>query len=581
MSRSEAFDDSLSHMWFPLRLKFFLFATLLAVAPLAIVGQNLTQMTRDELKSAANEDLTAVAAQLRTQFDNQFQGRWLSPLMVIRNGIDSEELGVPQKASLLTLGLQELPGVVALQLAIDGSKLPIMATDQTYSQRLEAAGLDPVAALTTAPEMLSKIAATGQFGRPLIRQDTTTGDWLATLALPLKTTIAGRGVTLAAKIELSSLTELVQRHPFAQRGEITVIDQTGRSVLGTDQTLLIERSIVQDALPLIVAEARADTLQTYTRPDGTLMLGAYTFPDWFPWAIVTEISEERAYGVVNAITEQILIVGIIGFVIASIGALVFARRLTRPILDIGETAEAVGAGDLNARVRDLQRNDEIGQLAQRFNTMIGELSERLELMKFVSAGTMSAIQEASGGMARGGTRQRISVIFTDIRGYTEFSEAHPPETVIEALNAYFDVQARIVVARGGDIDKFIGDALVAVWLDEDMEKRAALCCVEIAEAMQGMLEKYPEYNLHVGIGIASGEAVMGAVGAEGRMDFTVLGSTVNRAARLCAKADPGEVLTDEATRTGGEQTGIRFDALAPIELKGYAEPVPAYSARRC
>ena len=69
-------------MRFPLRLKFFVFAALLAVAPLVLVGQNLTQLTRDELKSAANEDLTTVAGQLRASFDNTFQGRWLTPLMV-------------------------------------------------------------------------------------------------------------------------------------------------------------------------------------------------------------------------------------------------------------------------------------------------------------------------------------------------------------------------------------------------------------------------------------------------------------------------------------------------------------------
>ena len=84
-------------MRFPLRLKFFLFASLLALAPLAMVGQNLTQLTRDELKSAANEDLTTVAAALRTRFDSTFQGRWLTPLMVIRNGVDSTDLGVAQK----------------------------------------------------------------------------------------------------------------------------------------------------------------------------------------------------------------------------------------------------------------------------------------------------------------------------------------------------------------------------------------------------------------------------------------------------------------------------------------------------
>ena len=74
-------------MRFPLRLKFFVFAVLLAMGPLALVGQNLTQLTRDELKSAANEDLTTVAAELRATFDNTFQGRWLTPLTVIRNGV--------------------------------------------------------------------------------------------------------------------------------------------------------------------------------------------------------------------------------------------------------------------------------------------------------------------------------------------------------------------------------------------------------------------------------------------------------------------------------------------------------------
>ena len=72
-------------MRFPLRLKFFVFAALLAVVPLAMVGQNLTRLTRDELKSAANEDLTTVAAELRTAFDNTFRGRWLTPLTVIRH----------------------------------------------------------------------------------------------------------------------------------------------------------------------------------------------------------------------------------------------------------------------------------------------------------------------------------------------------------------------------------------------------------------------------------------------------------------------------------------------------------------
>ncbi|MEX0285739.1 MAG: adenylate/guanylate cyclase domain-containing protein [Paracoccaceae bacterium] len=569
-------------MRFPLRLKFFIFASLLAVAPLGMVAQNLTQLTRDELKSVANEDLTTVAAQLREAFDSTFAGRWLSPLMVIRNGVDSNELGVPQKISLLTLGLQELPQVVALQLSVEGTDLPILVTNEAFAQKLAAAGLDPVQVLTTPPDLIKSIEGTGKLGKPLVGQLGPTGDWIATIAIPLTGQIAGRRVTMAAKIELSALSQMVQDHPFAQRGEITVIDPAGRTVLEPEPRALSDRDIVTSAMPLIVAGARADALQPYTRPDGTAMLGAYAFPDTFQWAIVTELSEENAYAVVNQITRQILIVGSVGFLAAAIGALIFARQLTHPILQIGSVAQQVGEGNFSARVKDVRARDEIGDLAKRFNAMIAQLAERLELMKFVSRGTMTAIQAADeDGMSRGGQRRRVSVIFTDIRGYTEFSERVPPEVVIEALNQYFDVQSDIVEAHGGDIDKFVGDALVAVFEGDDMESRAVSCCVSIAEAMQGLLEKYPDYNLHVGVGIASGEVVMGAMGAKERMDFTVLGSTVNLSARLCGKADPGQVLLDRATKEAAKNLpDVQFDELPPIPLKGYADPVPNYAASR-
>jgi len=554
---------------------------LLAVLPLAIVGQNLTKLTRDELKSAANEDLTAVASQLRRAFDNEFQGRWLSPLQVIRNGIDSPDLDVQQKVSLLTLGIQELPQVVALQLAIDGSKLPILAPDQAFAQRLDAAGLDPVTTLSTSPELLADLRARGAYGKPLIDQLDKTGDWIATIALPLDTKIAGRDVTFAAKVNLASMAALVANHPFSARGEISVIDPQGRTVLTSKPVSLTDRSLVRSAMPLITANARADTLQGYTRTDGTKMLGAYAFPNRFPWAVVTEQSEDQAYGVVNAITEQILIVGLLGFAIASVGALIFARRLTKPILEIGSVAELVGSGDFSARVQNVKSRDEIGDLSLRINQMIGHLGERLELMKFVSHGTMNAIQGShKDGMSRGGQRRRVSVIFTDIRGYTEFSERVPPEVVIEALNQYFDVQTDIVEEHHGDVDKFIGDALVAVFEGDEMETRAVQCAVKITTAMQDLLMKFPDYNLHVGIGIASGEVVVGAMGARERMDFTVLGSTVNLSARLCSKADPGQVLLDQATRdASGKLDGVIFEKLDSIALKGYANPVPNFAAK--
>ncbi len=194
------------------------------------------------------------------------------------------------------------------------------------------------------------------------------------------------------------------------------------------------------------------------------MLGAYAFPDSFPWAVVTELSEASAYAVVNHMLRNLLLVGLAGFGVAAAAALFFAGRLTGPILKIGAVAERVGARRPRRARRGGATRDEIGDLAARMNTMIRELSERLELMKFVSRGTVTAIRAAdAAGVARGGERRSVAVLFSDIRGYTAFSEAVAPEVVVEMLNGYLDVQTEIIERNGGDVDKFIGDEVVAVF----------------------------------------------------------------------------------------------------------------------
>ena len=135
-------------MRFPLRAKFFVFATLIATAPLALVGQNLARIARDELKSAANEELTGAAGGLAAAFYATVEGRWLTPLQVIRNGIDSE-----------SLGLSQIADIVALQLTVDGSDLPILVTGQDFSQHLTDAGLDPLEVLRTPPGAVAAMRA--------------------------------------------------------------------------------------------------------------------------------------------------------------------------------------------------------------------------------------------------------------------------------------------------------------------------------------------------------------------------------------------------------------------------------------
>lgn len=570
-------------MRIPLRAKFFVFAVLLALVPLGLVGFNLIRITRDELISAANEELTNVAAQLATDIDSTWRGQLMAPLLVIREGVDSPDLDVPQKISILTLGIAQLPSVKAMQLTIAGSDLPVLVTDQTYVARLQQAGADPLTVLRLGVSEAQMIARDGRFDRPLVRQVSETGDWLARIVLPLRTQIAGRPVTLSAEIELSSLMALRDDNPFLERGEIALIDAKGEAqVEPAGVRDLTDREIVTQVQGLIEANARAIALQSYTRTDGTRMLGAYAFSQAFPWAVISELREAAAYGVVDQMTRTILIVAGIGFGVAGVGALIFAQGLTRPILRIGEAARAVGQGDFSVRLPLVKARDEIGDLAVRFNAMIGELNERVELMKFVSQGTVSAIKSArQGGVARVGERRQLTVLFSDIRGYTAFSESVPPETVVEMLNLYLDSQTQSIRAHLGDVDKFVGDAVVAIFDGPEMERRAVECGLEIQRKMQVLLAEHQDWNLTLGIGIASGEVVLGAMGAKDRMDFTVLGSTVNLAARLCSKAPGGDVLVNATIRDRMVATSapIQFEVLEPLQLKGYAMPVAAYAAQ--
>ncbi len=566
-------------MRFPLRAKFFLFATLIATAPLAIVGQNLVRIARDELKSAANEELSAVAAGLAGSFDTTVRGRWLTPLLVIRSGVDSDALGVDQKVSLLTLGLSQIADVVALQLTVEGSDLPILVTGEDYSARLARAGLDPVETLRAPPTTIDEIRAQRRYGVLAPRLIEATGDWLATVALPLQTKLAGRTVTLSAQVNLAPLNELIRQSPFTRRGEISVVDAEGRTVLEAEPRVLADREIVGNAVPLIDTSVRSEAIESYRNPDGRAMLGAYAFPGAFPWAIIVELSEEKAYAVVNHMLRTLLLVGLAGFGVAAAAALLFARRLTGPILEIGQVAERIGAGDLRARVEGVTTRDELGDLAGRMNAMIRQLSERLELMKFVSRGTITAIAAAdAAGVARGGERRTVAVLFSDIRGYTAFSEAHPPEVVVEMLNSYLDAQTEIVERHGGDVDKFIGDEVVAVFQGEEREKNAVACGLEIQRGLVDLLEAHPEWDLHVGVGIAAGEVVMGAIGASKRLDFTVLGQVVNLAARLASAAPPDAVLVSAAVHDAlAGEAFASFGSLPPIAFKGISAPVPVYA----
>jgi adenylate cyclase len=269
---------------------------------------------------------------------------------------------------------------------------------------------------------------------------------------------------------------------------------------------------------------------------------------------------------------------ILGLAVATAGAIALALRISRPILKIDQVAKEVALGNFQARVEGVRTRDEIGDLARRMNDMVVGLNERFQLAKFVSSGTLTAIKSADQeGVRLGGERRLVTMVFCDIRGYTAFAERHDPETVVQVLNLYFQNLSELVVGHGGDIDKYVGDQIVAVFQGEQMVANGVRCALAMQGKTAMLAAENPDWHLAVGIGINTGEVIMGAMGSRERMDYTVLGDHVNLAARLCDEAGPGQTLISASSQQAlAGSPEFVITALAPLLVKGKSEPVSLF-----
>ena len=212
-------------------------------------------------------------------------------------------------------------------------------------------------------------------------------------------------------------------------------------------------------------------------------------------------------------TQASIIAGLVTIILVTLLLRVFMRAtVLKPLDIIGGVADKIGEGDLSVMAK-VKSQDEIGVLAQRINKMIKGLQERMHLTKFVSDEALSAVEKADlKGLALGGERKEATVLFSDIRGFTSMSEKMEPEEVVNLLNTYFDKQTEVVLNTGGDIDKFVGDELMAVFKGEQMADQAVDCAVKIQEEVQKLNQKLGK-NIGIGIGINTGSMVMGAMGS--------------------------------------------------------------------
>jgi len=263
-------------------------------------------------------------------------------------------------------------------------------------------------------------------------------------------------------------------------------------------------------------------------------------------------------------------------------AVLLGFHFSRPISNLLQATKEIGSGNYRHKII-LARNDELGNLSTAFNRMGDELWKNSLMQKsfgkYIGSEVLEMIMANPESPWLKGHRGEATIIFTDIRGFSLYSEVKEPEEVIESLNQYFEIATRAIQYHGGYVDKFIGDAVLGVFGVPVYKQNHALRAVRAAIDMQkAFFEKGKNGNdllQAVGIGINSGVVVSGNIGSQDRMEYTVIGESVNLAAHLYRLASPGEIIISKSVYSNISDM-LEVEPLPPQYIKGKSEPVETY-----
>jgi class 3 adenylate cyclase len=359
------------------------------------------------------------------------------------------------------------------------------------------------------------------------------------------------------------------------------VSHTEIVVLGPGRVL--GSTLRQDELPWRSQRAWRDAYGTAAGPHVALITGeryaamaaagTSATEDIDTLTVISLQSRDQAIAPYRRIQIGLVLLGLIAAAVGVTGSAVLARSITAPIAKLAEGTREVAAGNFDFKM-DVARRDEIGDLAESFNQMTQGLRERADMQKFVSQSTVEMIQ-ARTQQTSAGERRVMTMFFSDIRGFTTFSEHRSPEDVISMLNRCLSLQADLVRKFGGDVDKYVGDAVFAHFAGQDMVLNAIRCGVEIHRALDAMNASSTDEPLAVGIGIVTGEAILGSIGSADRLDYTAIGSNVNLSARLCERAKAREILMSESAYREVRDL-VAAEAVEPLDIKGFSEPIQAF-----
>ncbi len=297
-------------------------------------------------------------------------------------------------------------------------------------------------------------------------------------------------------------------------------------------------------------------------------------------------------GDVDLLLNIILFYGMAGLIVslllAGAGAHILSKKITKSLHVIHSSVKEIGSGNLLVETK-LKSNDEFGELALALNSMAQGLRERerlkINFARYVSKHMLEKILKSDSPLKVEGERRKITILFSDIRQFTQLAETLPPEEVVALLNEYFEAMIDIIFSYQGTLDKFLGDGIMVEFgapLDDAVQEIHAIqTAIAMQKKLSSLREKWAKEGkpqITMGIAIHTGQAIVGNIGSEKRMEYTAIGDTVNVAAKLeySTKTLKQPILISEMTYLAVKDLFPCQD-VGLVSLPGRKEQITAYA----
>lgn len=391
----------------------------------------------------------------------------------------------------------------------------------------------------------------------------TTQERIDTVGQPLKQTFSAFIGWMGAAVVFGALNDDVWR--------IAV----GIALAGLVTCALLYALLERHFRPIVALALAGATLPRWRREITTRIMLAW----WIGSAVPLLAVGLAPWTIEDASTDtgRRLSLVVIGCVFA--GGIVMraaAGAVSAPVTEVALALEQVEDGNLDVSV-DITNVGELGRLQVGFNNMVDGLRERARLADLFGRQVgIDVAQRAleAGAVELGGSEREITALFVDLEGFTAFTEQHSPSEVVAELNAFFEVVIRVVMAEGGWVNKFEGDAALCIFGAPVPLDAHAAHALRAAAAIPAEVAKLPEAP-SVGIGVATGRVVAGNVGTTDRYEYTVVGDAVNVASRLTemAKGRATSVLTSEDTIRIAGDGAVGWRPAGTVKVRGRARPI--------